>query len=83
MADRPLADLPFSPSLPARLPLQMNYQNKHLIGAMIVAGWDAEGGGQARAAAAASTALIRGFAPVPCLASPDNASLACLCPCAG
>jgi 20S proteasome subunit beta 1 len=24
----------------------MNYQNKHLIGAMIVAGWDAEGGGQ-------------------------------------
>jgi len=25
---------------------QMNYQNKQLIGAMIIAGWDKEGGGQ-------------------------------------
>ena len=26
--------------------MQVNYQNKHLIGAMIVAGWDPEKGGQ-------------------------------------
>ena len=26
--------------------VQMNYQNKHLVGAMIVAGWDATLGGQ-------------------------------------
>jgi len=30
----------------ANLTMQMNYQNKHLIGAMIVAGWDENEGGQ-------------------------------------
>ena len=31
--------------------LQMNYQYKHLVGAMIVAGWDEDEGGQVRAVA--------------------------------
>ena len=37
-------------------PTQMNYQYKHLVGAMIVAGWDEDDGGQVRAPAAAAAA---------------------------
>ena len=36
-------------------PTQMNYQYKHLVGAMIVAGWDEDDGGQVRAPLPAAT----------------------------
>lgn len=45
-------ELQYDPSMPvkvktvANLVTLMNYQNKHLVGAMIVAGWDPHGQGQ-------------------------------------
>ena len=43
--------------------LQINYNNKNmLMGAMIIAGWDKKGGGQARTGTAATRALQRGSA---------------------
>ena len=46
VAYQPLRALVLASCLTKLVTLQMNYQNKHLIGAMIVAGWDENEGGQ-------------------------------------